>query len=280
VRSTLSAMRKRNWGVFTAAMRLQETDFIVFYIIGIAGALGKPWMVLATMGLMNVLTVALIAFAPANHLLGPTFAQERALYLPLALLIQWAIAAIVLAMDLIYRRTVADVTQAYEQAKRLDELKDQFIAHINHELRTPIMALHGYVEYMLTTLPELSHEEVIDSLSRASRTGHKLVALLESILDVRRIDQQTPFDREPVSIQEALEAALQMIDPREATPAHRAIAISVPGELRIWGEATRLQQILTNLISNAIKYSPPTTPIEIRARDVIEARMAPTGPWP
>ena len=249
-------------------------------VIGIAGALGRPWVVLATMALMNVLTVALILFAPANPRLGPTFAQERTLYLPLALLIQWAIAAIVSAMDLIYRRTVADVAQAYEQARRLDDLKDQFIAHINHELRTPIMALHGYVEYVQATLPELSREEVAESLSRASRTGHKLVALLESILDVRRIDQHVPFDREPVSIQEAAEAALQMIDPREATPDDRAITISVPADLCIWGETTRLQQILTNLIAFAIKYSSPGTPIEVSAKIVTETQLSAAGRWP
>ena len=248
-------------------------------IIGITGAVGKPWMVLATMALMNALTVGLVWLAPPSPQLGPIFAQERLLYLPLALLIQWAFAAIILTMDRIYQATVKDVSRAYEQARQLDDLKDQFITHINHELRTPIMALHGYVEYIQATLPELPQEELVESLARASGTGHKLVRLLTSILDVRRIDQNAPFDHEVVPVLATFSTALQMIDPREARPDEREIRIDIPDTLAIWGEPVRLQQILTNLVSNAIKYSPEGTPIDVSAKTVSEAQLVPAGRW-
>lgn len=247
--------------------------------IGISGAVSRPQLVLITMVLMNLLTIGITLSAVPSPLAGPDFILERTLYLPLALLEQWAFAAIILTMDRIYRATVKDVSLAYEQAKQLDELKDQFITHINHELRTPIMALHGYVEYIQATLPELPHEELVESLSRASGTGYKLVHLLTSILDVRRIDQNAPFDHEVVPVLATLNTALQMIDPREARPDEREIRVTIDGSLAIWGETVRLQQILTNLISNAIKYSPLETPVEVSAGTVTETQLVPVGRW-
>lgn len=244
-------------------------------IIGVTGVLGDTWMAITSMVIINTITLVISITAPVSPLMTSLWYHERALLIPLLILEQWVIAAIILIVNGMYRRTVADVSLAYIQTKQLDEVKDLFITHVNHELRTPVMALHGYVEYIHTILPKvragtLPGSELDDSLKRASNTGHRLVSLLNSILDVRRIDSDTPFEHEEVNLRDSLDVALQMVDPREARLSEKQIYVDVPAYLAIWGEKMRMQQILTNILSNAIKYSPSHTPIEVNAAMITE----------
>jgi signal transduction histidine kinase len=237
--------------------------------IVLAGALGERWTIVATTLVMNLLTVFLIGVFPL---------ASGALWLALAvaLSIQWALAAITLATARNYRLTLSELGNAYIQTQRLDALKDQFITNINHELRTPIMTLQGYVEYLRLSRHEMDVEEEEEMFVRASRAGYNLVTLLSSILDNRRIDQQAEdFTPVPVPVLEALHNSLLLLDPRESGLGEHDLQIKIPRNWAILGDAVRLQQIFINLISNAIKYSPPKTPIFIAAH--IAARRPARG---
>jgi signal transduction histidine kinase len=166
---------------------------------------------------------------------------------------------------------LVDARLATARAEQLDALKDQFITSVNHELRTPLMTMKGYLSLLTDTRVQAPAEKRLDMLTRANRSCESLVYLVQGILDTRRIDQEASnFTPEAISVQQAMQAALRLIDPREADPAERQMVVDVPDDLMIWGESVRLQQILTNLVSNAIKYSSAGTPIFIRARAVIE----------
>lgn len=251
------------------------SEFMIFScVIILVGILGNLWAVVGATLAVNALTLFLLYEGPAYPGLGPIISQQIVSIAIAALVLEWLIAAFLIANWLTYRQTLRTLGAAYErvyQAERLDELKDQFITHINHELRTPIMALHGYVEYLREALPQLSREELTGALERASRTGSSLVALLSSILEVRRIDGQTDsYEPTAVPVREALDVALTLIDPRETKRGSQDIRIALPEGLAIWGEPVRFQQILTNLLSNALKYSPPGSPVEVTARVVIQ----------
>lgn len=253
---------------------LTLSEFLLFgCVIVLVGVLSNLWTVVGTTLLVNVLTLLVIYQAPLAQQV-PVIGQDQRTNVALAVLIlEWLIAAFLIANWLTYRQTLRTLGEAYErvyQAERLDELKDQFITHINHELRTPIMALHGYVEYLREAQPQLSDAELALALEKASRTGNSLVALLSSILEVRRIDGKTDtFVPTAVPVRAALETALTLIDPRETKRGGEDVHVALPENLAIWGEPVRFQQILTNLLSNALKYSPPGSPIEVTARTVI-----------
>jgi signal transduction histidine kinase len=103
------------------------------------------------------------------------------------------------------------------------------------------------------------------------------VTLLNNILDIRRIEAHQSADPEPVQVREALDAALALIDPRLGGQTVRDLHLSIPQDLQIWGDPVRLQQILINLLANAVKYSESGTPIEVSGK---VAAAAPTSTQP
>ncbi|HLV99001.1 MAG TPA: HAMP domain-containing sensor histidine kinase [Ktedonobacterales bacterium] len=239
-------------------------------VIVLVGVLGNLWAVIGATLLVNALTVFIVYWAPRGPDLAFAPKTEFDSIVVAGIALEWLIAAFLIANWLTYRQTLRTLGAAYDriaQAEQLDELKDQFITHINHELRTPIMALHGYVEYLREALPQLTDEELASALERASRTGSSLVALLSSILEVRRIDGKTDtYVPTAVPVLETLDTALTLVDPRETTRGGQDIRVALPRGVAIWGEPVRFQQILTNLLSNALKYSPPGAPIEVTGR--------------
>jgi len=246
--------------------------------IMLAGIIGESWMVLATTLVMSILTLLLVRFAPlpgpatgADHSIRDVIGQESGLFLSVSIAILWAIAAIAVAGARIYRRTLGELAIAYEHEQQLDKLKDQFIANVNHEIRTPVMTLQAYVEYLRLTRHEMTHDEQEEVIDKTSRATYGLVALLTSILDIQRIDHSADqFTPEPVYLFPALDAALLLVDPQEADVTDRRMRVWIPKGLAVSGEPIRIQQIWINLISNAIKYSFSGSSIEIRAHLVAD----------
>lgn len=179
-----------------------------------------------------------------------------------------ALAAILLTItrQIILNRDLVDAQVANERAQQLDDLKDQFITSVNHELRTPLMTMQTYVEllrYRQKEVPERSGK-LIEAIGR---TNDALVDLVQSILEVRRLDQESQdFSHEAVNLQSALEHAIALINPREGNIAERVLRVDLTPDLLVWGETVRVQQVLTNLLSNAVKYSAPESTIEVSAQ--------------
>lgn len=178
---------------------------------------------------------------------------------------------LIIVRQLLTQSDLVDARTATERAEQLDRLKDQFITNVNHELRTPLNTLVGSLELLVMPNIEVPAQRRWDILQRSYRAGKQLIGMVEGVLDTRRIDQDASnFTPEVVHLATAAQAAITLIDPGEADPAARLIALQVPETLVVWGEAVRVQQILTNLLSNAIKYSPPRTPVTISATLVAE----------
>jgi signal transduction histidine kinase len=184
--------------------------------------------------------------------------------------VQWALGVLALTATASHRRTLRDIGAAYMQIRQfdqLDQLKDQFITNVNHELRNPTMALQGYVELLRLRHLVITPERRAELIEKAVRAGDDLVALLTSVLDVQRFDSGAQdFTPEAVNLRATLEDAARLIDPREGNVSERELHVQVPEELEVWGEQVRLRQILTNLLSNAAKYSSSGTPVEVAAR--------------
>ncbi len=256
------------WGMYIGLDPFTMVELTPFSIvIVLAGLLGNiRWIVIAT-GIMNAATVLLLLLVPQRPGLTSVFGGELPLIVPVALAHQWLFALLMITIWRLFRRTVNEVGVAYQRAQQLDALKDEFIASVNHELRTPLMTMQTYLEVLRSSPERIPPERMAAVLDQVGRVSDSLVELVQSILSTREIDREAMLiSPEPVSVKQALDAAIPLIDPRTAQQAPRDLVLDVPETLLVLGERVRLQQVLTNLISNAVKYSPPGTRIEVRAQ--------------
>ncbi|HEY7127880.1 MAG TPA: ATP-binding protein [Ktedonobacterales bacterium] len=247
---------------------MDELTLLQFMFFGIiivlVGVLGNQRAIVFTTLLLNGVTAGMF-FLTVSHLGNASgWGTLQTRLFPSALLFEWFFAAFALLQWQAYQRTLRDLGQAYEQSRQLETMKDQFITSVNHELRTPITTLDGYVELLHTARTQMSEEEQDFSLAQASKTGKLLIELLENILDVRRIDEHAVLEPQMVHLAAVLEQAQILLHPREPGQANHNIHLEVAPDLFVWGEPIRIQQIVTNLLSNAIKYSLGGSPIIIQ----------------
>ncbi|HZG53890.1 MAG TPA: ATP-binding protein [Pyrinomonadaceae bacterium] len=156
---------------------------------------------------------------------------------------------------------------AREEAEEANHLKDEFLATVSHELRTPLTAILGWSDMLLTgSLGSEAHNRALETIHRNAQAQNQLIS---DLLDVSRIiSGKLRLDLRAVELPAIVEAAL------EATrPAAEAKGITLTSALNqqvrpINGDPTRLQQVVWNLITNAIKFTPRGGQIIVRLESV------------
>jgi signal transduction histidine kinase len=173
------------------------------------------------------------------------------------------------------RANVEATMQALEREQEMTALKDQFIIYANHELRTPVMTLYNNLELleMLGGGGDPTARE--QALQRALKSGDVVLGLLHSVLDISALEANKPrIEARSIALATLVQAVLETFDPREAgepgleEEAYQAreATVEIPAELEVWADEGRVRQVLVNLLANALKYSPPGTPITISTR--------------
>jgi signal transduction histidine kinase len=263
-------------------LTLMQMAFTTIVVV-MVGTLGNLATIVGAAALLNAVTLSLLLWAPRPPVLAATIQKQLPLLASVSITYQWGVAALMVAIWLTYRQTLSALGAAYERAQQLDGLKAQFITHINHELRTPIMTLQGYVEYLRLGHTSLPDGEIDSALQRAGHTADTLVTLLNNILDIRRIETNQISAPQAVRVRAALDAALPLVDPRLGGGSMRDLRLAIPDEQVVWGDPVAIQQILVNLLANALKYSSPGTAVEVSAciveEDLPAARRSPLRPW-
>jgi two-component system, OmpR family, sensor kinase len=162
-----------------------------------------------------------------------------------------------------------------EEAVQSEERMRRFIADASHELRTPITAIRGFAEYYRQRGGVVSPEEgsrgslTADDLDRIMQRvegeAARMGVLVEDLLLLARMDQQRPIEHRPVDLLVLAADAVQ--DTRMLAPG-RTVKLDVePGRaFLVDGDEARLRQVIGNLTSNAMKYTPDGSPIEVRLR--------------
>ncbi len=272
---------------------IDPTELIEFMLFAVAlllaGALGNLKTIILTTAGLTIATCVLLLVGHPHAGLVAAWRQEQWAVLTQAVLLEWLIAAIMGAQWYAHRLGMKDLGLAVERAKQLEELRDRFITHINHELRTPIMTLNGSIEYLMLASDSLTPEEQAQILERAHRTGQNLKRLLSSILDARRVEVTEVMVPQVLHVRAIIETATTLVAPYDEQMEPRALYLRVSPDLTVLAEQTYLEQIMVNLLSNALKYSPVQAPIEIaafrcahskiaRGRPMVEIRVRDYGP--
>ncbi|HEX8229743.1 MAG TPA: ATP-binding protein [Chloroflexia bacterium] len=158
----------------------------------------------------------------------------------------------------------AVVLQDVTRMRELDARKDEFIATAAHEIRNPLTALHGYIQLQNR---QAARDEVppgfVRYLEEMTKLSRRLNALVELLLDASRISLgRLVLERAETDLAEIVRAAMSAAESIDQG-AHR-LELVAPASIIGMVDATRIEQVLTNLVGNAIRYSPPGTLVLVR----------------
>lgn len=147
-----------------------------------------------------------------------------------------------------------------ERARTIEQMR-RFIGDAGHELRTPLVSVRGYAElYRLGALQD--EEQLALAMERIEKEAIRMGSLVEDLLALARLDERRPLELKPLPLNRfAADAAL---DTRAQAP-ERAVTVSEDAaDPHVLGDEHQVRQVMTNLLGNALRYSPDGSPIEIR----------------
>jgi len=179
----------------------------------------------------------------------------------------------------VYYRDITQRKEVERVAREEDRRKDEFIATLAHELRNPLAPIRAALQVLQHTDDASATLRMREVMER--QVGH-MVRLIDDLLDVARISSgKLDLRRQPVTLREVVEAALETSRPLIERARHQ-VAVSLP-ETDLWldGDPTRLAQVISNLLNNAAKYSPDGGEIRVSAEaadaDTVRIMVADNG---
>lgn len=163
-----------------------------------------------------------------------------------------------------------DVTETVRSGERLieqDRRKDEFLAMLAHELRNPLAPIANVAELLMrNTIDPVTTRKAGEVLKRQC---HQLTHLVNDLLDVSRITRGIiELKNTAINVDQAIRIALESAQPQLDEKDHELIYSSPAEDFFVWGDLQRLVQCLSNIIVNAIKYTPPGGTIKIMAEQV------------
>jgi signal transduction histidine kinase len=172
----------------------------------------------------------------------------------------------------------AELRGQYERLQELDRLKTQFMSVASHELKTPVTAMSGFLQVALRRIKKrldtghpdpnewaVEQKAISDQLVIVQRQTTKLARLIDELLDVSRIQSgRVDFSSDEMDVRQL---AVEVAERMQTTTASHTIAVEPGAPVRIAGDRDHLEQVLNNLIANAVKYTPDGGEITVRVGD-------------
>lgn len=172
--------------------------------------------------------------------------------------------------------TIIDVTERY----KLERLKREFVAMVSHDIRAPLSSMRAIFELINSGSLGPISSEAQAKLSIADSNAENLLQMVTKLLDLEKLEAGlVELSLKNFAIQDLIESALKMVS--EPAAAKSITFKNAPTSLAGFGDRDALVQVLTNLLANAIRYSPENQSIEISANDTvshIEIRVKDQGP--
>jgi PAS domain S-box-containing protein len=170
-------------------------------------------------------------------------------------------------------------SRLYSEAQDANRMKDEFLAVLSHELRTPLNAIVGYARLLRGGI--LSAEKAARGLETLERNATWLTQIVEDVLDVSRIvTGKIRLDVQPVELPLIVDNAVATVQPTADAKGVRLQSIVDPGVGPVSGDPDRLQQVVWNLLTNAVKFTPKGGRVHVRLERVdshVEVVVSDTG---
>jgi signal transduction histidine kinase len=154
------------------------------------------------------------------------------------------------------RRLNAELEAAMREAQSADLLKSAFLATMSHELRTPLNSIIGFTGVLMRGLAGPVNEEQLKQLGMARESSHRLLALINDVLDISKIEAgQIEVLKAPLDIRASIESVLRSVTPHAQKKGLSLTAIIGQDVGTILTDRRRVEQILLNLLSNGVKFT-------------------------
>ena len=175
---------------------------------------------------------------------------------------------------------VRERTAELEQA---DRVRSQFLSHVSHELKTPLTSIEGFLQNLLDGLTGPLNEKQQRYVSRMLENSDRLIRMIEALLDRTRI-QSGRLDLIPVEIDlgHCVINAVEQLHLLAQAKRQTLEAAAPPASLMVWADRDRLIQVITNLVQNAVKFTPEGGRIMVTVKQenqaLAEVSVRDTGP--
>jgi len=168
---------------------------------------------------------------------------------------------------------------AHDELRQESRQKDEFLGMISHELRTPLNAVFGWTRLMQENV--LNDEERVEAVNSIARNAEAQSRLIEDVLDITRIvNHKLSLDRKIIGLDGVIQEAVEAIAPSAVAKAIDLQRLIEARDVLVYADALRLKQILLNLMTNAVKFTPPGGQILLhvtRRGDRVAIQVADTG---
>jgi PAS domain S-box-containing protein len=176
-------------------------------------------------------------------------------------------------------KLLASEKLARAQAEEANRLKDEFLAVVSHELRSPLNAITGWASLLRTgRLTGDQAQRAVETIQRNAQLQNQMIA---DLLDVSRIvSGRMRLDVRPLELVDVIEAAIEVIRPAAEAKAIRLQTLLDPSAGPVVGDPDRLQQVMSNLLSNAIKFTPKEGRVQVQLQRInshVEIVVCDTG---
>ena len=160
-----------------------------------------------------------------------------------------------------YRDRILIAIEDVTERREIERRKDDFLSIASHELKTPLTTIKGYVQVMQKLMPDDVSEKLKDILRKTGVYVERLNSLIAELLDVSRIQTgNIELHREPFNFDKMVD---ETVDNMQAAQQSHKITLTGKATDNFNGDESHITQVVTNLISNAVKYSPDATDVSI-----------------